>query len=110
MTLEIDEPVISGMPYTINEVDGRPPTGLAGCLGERTLTLVRSGLAHQVHGTGTNRPDGVRVYQKDLGLDRKDVRAWTITDLGDDVLLAQRCPASEPLAARPGSVQHQTTG
>jgi hypothetical protein len=39
MTMATDGPVISGLAYTVTEVDGHPPTGLAGCLGDRTLTL-----------------------------------------------------------------------
>jgi hypothetical protein len=31
-----------------HQIDGRPPTGLAGCIGERTLTLVGNGLSHRV--------------------------------------------------------------
>jgi hypothetical protein len=96
MMTATDAPVVSGPPYTVVEVDGRPPTGLAGCLGERTLTLVRSGLAHRVHGTGIDRPDGdIRFHQKHLGPAGEDVRVWKITHPGDDVLLAQHCPAAE---------------
>ena len=45
MTMATDGPVISGLAYTVTEIDGRPPTGLAGCLGDRTLTLVGNGLS-----------------------------------------------------------------
>ncbi len=64
MAVAADGPMISGVAYTVIEIDGRPPTGLAGCLGDRTLTLVRSGLSHRVRGTGTNHPGGVRFQQK----------------------------------------------
>ncbi len=101
MTTATDTPLISGPPHTVIEIDGRPPTGLADCVGNRTLTLVRNGLAHRIHGTGTDHPGGVRFQQKVLGPDGKDVRVWTITHPGDDVLLAQRCPPSGPPAARP---------
>jgi len=33
MTMTTDGPVISGLAYTVTEIDGHPPTGLAGCLG-----------------------------------------------------------------------------
>ena len=99
-----DGPVISGVTYTVIEIDGHPPTGLAGCLGDRTLTLVRSGLSHRVRGTGTDHPDGIRFYQKDLGTEGKVVRVWTITHPSDDVLLARHWPASEPQAG-----QHDTS-
>ena len=103
MTVSTDGPVISGV-YTVIEIDGHPPTGLAGCLGNRTLTLVRSGLSHRVRGTGTDHPDGIRFYQRDLGTGGKIVRVWTITHPSDDVLLAKHCPASEPQAG-----QHDTS-
>ena len=110
MAVAADGPMISGVAYTVIEIDGRPPTGLAGCLGDRTLTLVRSGLSHRVRGTGTNHPGGVRFQQKVLGPDGKDLRVWTITHPGDDVLLARHCPASEPPATRRGPAQRRSTG
>jgi hypothetical protein len=101
MTMATDGPVISGLAYRVTEIDGRPPTGLTGCVGERTLTLVGNGLSHRVHGTGIHHPSGVRFHQKDLGSVGKDVRVWTvITDPHHDVLLAQHCPASDPSMAR----------
>jgi hypothetical protein len=69
-------------------------------LGDRTLTLVGSGLCHRIRGTGTNHSGGIRFHQKDLGPDGRDVRVWTITHPSDDVLLAQHCPAFEPPTAR----------
>ena len=109
MTMATDGPVISGLAYTVTEIDGHLPTGLAGCLGDRTLTLVGSGLSHRVRGTGIDHLGGVRFHQKDLGPDGRDVRVWTITHAGDDVLLAQHCPASEPAAARRDPAQRQGT-
>ena len=101
MTMATDGPVISGLAYTVTEVDGDPPTGLGGCLGDRVLTLVGNGLSHRVHGTGIHHSPGIRFHQKDLGPVGKDVRVWTIiTDPHHDVLLAEHCPASEPSTAR----------
>ena len=102
MTVTTDGPVISGLTYTVTEIDGHPPTGLAGCLGDRSLTLVGNGLSHRVRGTGADHPDGIRFHQKDLGPAGRDLRVWTITgDPHHDALLARHCPASEPPAARP---------
>jgi hypothetical protein len=75
-------------------VDGRPPTGLAGCVGERVLTLAMNGLSHRMFGTGVEHSAGVRFHQKDLGPDGKDVRVWMISDPGDNSLLAEHCAAS----------------
>jgi hypothetical protein len=110
MTMATDGPVISGLAYTVTEVDGHPPTGLAGCVGDRTLTLIGSGLSHRVRGTGTNHSGGIRFHQKDLGPDGRDVRVWTITDPHHDVPLAQHCPASEPPTARYDPARRQSTG
>jgi hypothetical protein len=99
MTPATEGPAISGPPYTVIEIDGRPPTGLNGCLGDRTLTLVRNGLSHRIHGTGIDHPAGIRFHQNELGPDGQDVRVWTITHPGNDVLLARHRPSSEPPAA-----------
>jgi hypothetical protein len=93
MTVSTDGPVISGV-YTVIEIDGHPPTGLAGCLGNRTLTLVRSGLSYRVRGAGTDHPEGIRFHQMDVGPDGTN-SIWTITHPSDDVLLARSGPTPE---------------
>ena len=94
MTMAAQEPVVSGQLYMVTEVDGRPPTGLADCIGERVLTLAMNGLSHRMFGTGVEHSASVRFHQKDLGPDGKDVRVWTISDPGDNSLLAEHCAAS----------------
>ena len=101
MTMTTDGQVASGLSYTVTEIDGRPPPGLAGCLGNRTLTLVGNGLVHRVRGTGIDHRGGIRFHQRDLGPAGQDVLVWTITDPHHDALLARRCPPSEPPATRP---------
>ena len=101
MTMATDGPVISGLAYTVTEIDGRAPTGLAGCLGDRTLTLVGNGLSHRIRGTGIAHPAGIRFHQKDLGPAGQQVRVWMITDPHHDALLARHCPPSGPPATRP---------
>ena len=108
MTMAAEEPVISGQWYTVTEVDGRAPAGLASCVGERMLTLLRNGLSHRVFGTGLEHSGRVRFHQKDLGPDGKDVRVWTISDPGDNSLLAEHSPASEPRASQGPSAQTNT--
>jgi hypothetical protein len=105
MTMAADEPVVSGQGYTVTEVDGRRPEGLGSCVGERILTLVGNGLTHRVFGTGMEHSGRVRFHQKDLGPDGKDVRVWTISDPGDNSLLAEHCTASEPRASRGTSAE-----
>ncbi len=58
MTMAAQEPVVSGQWYTVTEVDGRPPTGLASCVGERVLTLAMNGLSHRMFGTGVEHSAG----------------------------------------------------
>ena len=80
-------------------MDGRRPTGLADCVGERLLTLVGNGLSHRVAGTGMVHTGRVRFHQKDLGPDGKDVRVWTISDPGGGSSLLADTPAA--IGARP---------
>src|SRR6478609_8688036 len=101
MTMTTDGPVISGLAHTVTEIDGRTPTGLAGCLGERTLTLLGNGLTRRVRGTGIDQEGGIRFHQKDLSPAGQDVRVWTITDHHHDALLARHRPPSEPPPTRP---------
>jgi len=74
MTMATDGPVISGLAYTVTEIDGHPPTGLAGCLGDRTLTLVGSGLSHRVRGTGI---DQLGVLTRQVG---DTARGWPASE------------------------------
>ena len=105
MTMATEEPVVSGQAYTVAQVDGRPPTGLGSCIGERVLTPVMKGVSHRVFGAGMEHSGRVRFHQKDLGPDGKDVRVWTISDPGDNTLLAEHCTASEPRAIRGTSAE-----
>ena len=98
MTMAAQEPVVSGQWYTVTEVDGRPPTGLASCVGERVLTLAMNGLSHRMFGTGVEHSAGVRFHQKVLGLDGKDVRVWTTSDPGDNRCSPSTAP--RPVAGR----------
>jgi hypothetical protein len=61
-----------------------------------------------VFGTGLEHSGRVRFHQKDLGPDGKDVRVWTISDPGDNSLLAEHCPASEPRASQGPTAQTTT--
>ena len=67
MTMAAQEPVVSGQLYMVTEVDGRPPAGLASCVGERALTLAMNGLSHRMFGTGVEHSARVRFHQKVLG-------------------------------------------
>jgi hypothetical protein len=77
------EPVGSGQSYTINEVDGRVPNSLDDFNGDIHLLLIRNEQALHVVGNGTRQGNSVRFYQKDLALNNRDIRVWTVT-AGDD--------------------------
>jgi hypothetical protein len=87
-----DEPAISGACYTIVDVGGHPPAGLADFTRDTTMTLLKNGQTRRVIGSGAQTSDSVRFHQKDSGPDGKDIRVWSITIRGDLFL-------AEPVAA-----------
>ena len=82
------EPVESGQSYTITHVDGREPESLDDFSGDVHLTLVRNGQQLHVTGAATRTADSVRFYQKDLALQDRDIRVWTITGRDNSSFLA----------------------
>jgi len=82
MTFPVDQPVVSGQSYSVMEVDGHRPTGLADFVGTTAITLFRDGQSHRLIGDGAATSGTIRFHQKDPGPDDKDVRVWTITDHG----------------------------
>jgi hypothetical protein len=75
------EPVESGQSYTITHVDGRQPESLDDFTGDVHLTLARNDQFLHVTGAIARTADSVRFYQKDLALQDRDIRVWTITEL-----------------------------
>jgi hypothetical protein len=73
------EPVESGQSYTITHVDGREPESLDDFTGDVHLTLVGNGQQLHVTGAVTRTADSLRLCQKDLALQDRDIRVWTIT-------------------------------
>ena len=89
MTMTTQETVVSGHGYTITEVDGQPPTGLADCVGEHAARPDRERPVAPGFGTGTAIPGGVRFHQKDLGPDGKDVGSGRSATLDHAPLIAR---------------------
>lgn len=89
MTFTADEPVISGACYTVVEVGGHRPAGLADFAGTAVMTLLKNGQTRCVIGAGAETSGAVRFHQKDSGPDGKDVRVWMITVRGGDLFLAE---------------------
>jgi hypothetical protein len=81
--MTLDEPVASGLSYTVTNVDGHSPSGLADFTGDVHLTVTKEGEStHLVGVVGGETHDGVRFYQKDPGLHDRDIRVWIITESG----------------------------
>lgn len=75
--------VISGAPYEVVQVAGRPPQGLLDFVGSAVEFLARRGdVACQVVGDGVEHGSGVRLHQK-AGGTGKDLRVWLITETGE---------------------------
>ena len=105
------EPVESGQSYTITHVDGREPESLDDFTGDVHLTLVRNGQQLHVEGAVTRTADSLRLYQKDLALQDRDIRVWTITgrDNSDEHGVDQICSPRET-AGRPSSSSNAGRG
>src|SRR6476469_2371784 len=82
------EPVESGQSYTITHVDGRQPESLDDFTGDVHLTLARNDQQLHVTGAIARTAGAVRFYQKDLALQDRDIRVWTITELDDSTFHA----------------------
>ncbi len=81
MTITPD-PVVSGVPYEVREVDGRPPTSPDDFLGSHVVVLAGRTGDHRVEAEG-GRADGVvKLYEKSA-VTSKDVRTWTVDAAGD---------------------------
>ncbi|WP_024285150.1 hypothetical protein [Cellulomonas sp. KRMCY2] len=89
MTSSTPEMVISGVPYTVLEVEGRVPGDLEDFVGERQFVLDGPTGRHVVSGDGfVDDDDGaVRFHQKapDGG---KDVRVWRVSPTPEGTFVA----------------------
>ncbi|MFH5821131.1 hypothetical protein [Georgenia sp. AZ-5] len=89
MTYSAANPVVSGVPYLVIEVDGGSPGAVEELTGRRTITVEGATGRHVVSGEAVLRDDGsVRLIEKDAGAG-KDVRAWRIYAEPGRGLLAQ---------------------
>ena len=73
------EPVVSGTPYQVMDVDGRSPGGLEDFVGAGRFTL-DVGHRYLVCGAGHRTGDAVRFHEKTAGGAGKDVRVWLVTE------------------------------
>ncbi len=77
MTFMPAEPVASGKPYTVVDVEERSPGSLDDFVGERTFGLSVGTRTSRVHGVGRLDGDSVRFVEKDSAAG-KDVRVWRV--------------------------------
>jgi hypothetical protein len=78
MTDQDSAQVISGVPYVVTEVAGRPPMTLSDFVGRVKFTASRQDQSCHISGIGSETSTGVRFNEKD-GNTGNDVRVWQIT-------------------------------
>ena len=79
MTLHTPEPVISSKRYVVTELDGRPPTDTADFVGTVSMTVESVGSSHQICGTAGEVDGALRIYEKGVDGEGKDIRVWDVT-------------------------------
>lgn len=84
MTYSPPAPVVSGVPYAVLDVDGRPPRSVDDFAGHVTLTVEGRTGRHVVRGDATVRDGIVRLHEKSDDGGGKDIRTWRVrpTDAG----------------------------
>ncbi len=81
--------VLTDSPFVVQEVAGRPPTGLDDVLGATTLTLTRDGVQYHLVGAGARVDDVVEFHQKEIGSATEDFLIWSISETTQGDLIAR---------------------
>jgi len=76
---KVDE-VVSGVPYVVTLVNGRPPESLNDFVGEAVVAITVAAAEQVViiHGSVRRDGDAVVIYEKDNDGIGKDVRTWRV--------------------------------
>lgn len=74
------EPVASGRPYLIVEVQGRQPADLDDFVGDVAFVAVMDSQTYLIQGVGDRDSSTVRVSEKRAG--GRDLRVWQVTGTG----------------------------
>jgi hypothetical protein len=82
------QPVVSGVPYPVTEVNGAPASGLSDFVGTVAFEIDRDGAPYLIDGEGRERDGAVRVHEKN-GPGGKDVRVWRVYLAADGGYLAE---------------------
>lgn len=77
MTHSSPEPVVSAVPYVVQEVDGHEPTSLDDFIGSVRVTVRGPTGVHVLVGEGSLVDDVPRIHEKSVG-SGKDVRTWHV--------------------------------
>jgi len=88
MTFSAPEPVVSGIPYPVQTVDGSPATSLEDFAGTVEIQIDKHGDPYVIDGEGLVRDDAVRVHEKN-GKGGKDLRVWRVYREDGDRFLAE---------------------
>ncbi|MBX9244468.1 hypothetical protein ICW40_06565 [Actinotalea ferrariae] len=83
MTQPTPDFVVSGVPFPVRQVDGRPPQSLEDFVDEATLVLEDRSGERTVVGEGHLEGDQVRFHEKAAFQGGKDVRVWSVRAEGD---------------------------
>ena len=92
MTFKPAEPIASGKPYSVVDVEERSPGSLDDFVGERTFGLNIGTGTSRVHGVGRLDGDSVRFVEKDSAAG-KDVRVWRVHSAADTGFVAEQSAA-----------------
>jgi hypothetical protein len=72
--------IVSGVPYEVTEIDGKPPVDLSEFDGPVTMMATGPTGEHSIAGAGEHvHGDTVRVHEKFDDGAGKDVRVWTVS-------------------------------
>ena len=80
MSSHIQDPIVSGRPYLVTEVEGAAPASLDDFVdggAPMTITLAEGRDRHVLSGSGV-RTDGVVAFYEKAAGSGKDVRVWSI--------------------------------
>lgn len=79
MTFVPADPIVSGRPYSVLDVDDASPSNLDQFIGAAAFTIDRDGSPSKVCGEGAAGEAGVLFREKDVHNSGKDVRVWLIS-------------------------------
>jgi hypothetical protein len=81
-------PIISGIPYRVLDVAGRPLHDLDALLGDEAQFTIEHDGGYVVRGSSRRDADAVKFYEKDSDGIGKDLRVWRLVQEGPDSFTA----------------------